>query len=100
MRSGRPSFSRWSDQTLRLRSKHRPPGMYGSAAGFRVEGRTDQAVALMKQIKIYPLAKPSLPPSMEFLNGSGKTIDTLFPDNFHYFELFAKLVDDWQISAF
>jgi len=54
----------------------------------------------MKQIKIYPLAKASLPPSMEFLNGSGKTIDTLFPDNFHYFELFAKLVDDWQISAF
>jgi hypothetical protein len=59
-----------------------------------------KAVALRKQIKIYPLAKASLPPSMEFLNGSGKTIDTLFPNNFHYFELFAKLVDDWQISAF
>jgi hypothetical protein len=40
--------------------------------GFQVDGKTDQGVALMKQIKIYPLAKASSPPPMEFLNGSGK----------------------------
>jgi hypothetical protein len=68
--------------------------------GFQVEGKTDQAVALMKQIKIYPLAKAPSPPPMEFLNGSGKTIDTLFPDNFHYFELLAKLVGEEPRDVF
>ena len=40
--------------------------------GFKVDGKTDQAVALMKQIKVYPLAKAANPPKMEFLNGSGQ----------------------------
>ncbi len=62
--------------------------------GFQVDGKTDQAVALMKQIKIYPLAKASSPPPMEFMNGSGKNIDTVFPDNFRFFELLAMLVDE------
>jgi hypothetical protein len=62
--------------------------------GFQVDGRTDQAVALMKQIKIYPLARASSPSQMEFMNGSGKSIDTVFPDNFHFFELLATLVDE------
>ena len=31
---------------------------------------------------------------MEFLNGSGKNIDTVFPDSFHFFELLAMLVDE------
>lgn len=68
--------------------------------GFQVEGKTDHAVALMKQIKIYPLAKVSSHPPMEFLNGSGKKIDTLFPDSFHYFELLAKLVDEEPCDVF
>ena len=33
--------------------------------GFKVDGKTDQAVALMKQIKVYPLSQAS-PPKMEF----------------------------------
>src|SRR5262245_15826895 len=45
--------------------------------GFKVDGKTDQAVALMKQLKVYPLAKAKGPPKMEFLNGSGKAIDTI-----------------------
>ena len=40
--------------------------------GFQVDGKTDQAVALMKQIKVYPLAKASSPPPMEFMNGSAR----------------------------
>ena len=47
--------------------------------GFKVDGKTDQAVALMKQIKVYPLAQASNPPEMEFLNGSGKAINTVHP---------------------
>ena len=91
-------------------SGNRPDGYFVSQSptysvlfavrGFQVEGKTDQAVALMKQIKIYSLAKALSPPPMEFLNGSGKTIDTLFPDNFHYFELLAKLVDEESRDVF
>src|SRR5262249_55413228 len=62
--------------------------------GFQVDNKTDKAVALMKQTKIYPLAKASSPPPMNFLNGSNRDIDTLFPDNLRYFEVLAKLVDE------
>ena len=62
--------------------------------GFQVEGKTDQAVGLMKQIKVYPLAKASSPPPMEFMNGSRQDIDTVFPDNFRFFELLAMLVEE------
>ena len=34
----------------------------------------------MKQIKVYPLARPSAPPPMQFMNGSKQDIDTVFPD--------------------
>ncbi len=74
-----------------------PPPTYSvsfAVRGFQVDGKTDEAVALMKQIKIYPLARASSPPPMEFMNGSGKSIDTVFPDNFRFFELLAMLVDE------
>ena len=68
--------------------------------GFQKDGRTDEAVALMKQIKVYPLAKADAPPTMEFLNGSGQAIDTLFPDDVRFFELLAKLVDEEPADNF
>ena len=36
--------------------------------GFQSEGKTDQAVSLIKQTKIYPLASASSLAPMEFLN--------------------------------
>ncbi len=68
--------------------------------GFQVDGKTDQAVSLMKQTKVYPLAKASSPPPMEFMNGSGKDIETLFPDNFRFFELLAMLVEEEPLEDF
>ncbi len=68
--------------------------------GFQSEGKTDQAVGLMRQIKIYPLAAAKAPPAMEFLNGSGKDIDTLFPDNLRFFELLAMIVDEEPLDSF
>jgi len=68
--------------------------------GFQVDGKTDQAVALMKQTKVYPLDKASSPPPMEIMNGSGKQIDTLFPDNFRFFELLAMLVHEEPLESF
>jgi hypothetical protein len=68
--------------------------------GFQVDGKTDAAVDLMKQIEIYPRTQTSSPPPMEFINGSGKNIDTVFPDNFRFFELLAMLVDEESRDTF
>jgi hypothetical protein len=62
--------------------------------GFQEDGKTAPAVALMKQIKVYPLATADAPPAMQFLNGSHQKIDTLFPDNDRFFDLLAMLVDE------
>ncbi|MDN3275328.1 DUF1254 domain-containing protein [Frankia sp. RB7] len=68
--------------------------------GFQVDDKTDQAVALMKQIKIYPLAKAAAPPAMQFMNGSNQTINTVFPDTLRYFELLAMLVNEEPAELF
>ena len=68
--------------------------------GFQTEGKTDQAVGLMKQIRIYPLDKAAAPPAMQFMNGSQKDIDTLFPDNLRFFELLAMLVEEEPLDSF
>lgn len=68
--------------------------------GFQVDNKTDAAVALMKQIRVYPLEKASSPPPMQFMNGSNRNIDTLFPDNFRYFELLAMLVNEEPADLF
>ena len=68
--------------------------------GFKVDGKTDQAVALMKQTKVYPLAKASSPPPMEFLNGSGQAINTVAPDTIAFFEMLAQLVNDEPAEVF
>ncbi len=68
--------------------------------GFKVDGKTDQAVALMKQIKVYPLAKLAEQPKMEFLNGSGKPIDTIHSDTFSFFEMLAQLVNEEPADVF
>jgi hypothetical protein len=71
-----------------------------SLRGFQVNGSTDMAVTLMKQLNIYPISKITTPPTMEFMNGSGKAIDTEFPDNFRYFELLAMLVNEEPAELF
>ena len=68
--------------------------------GFKVDGKTDQAVALMKQIKVYPLAQASSPPKMEFLNGSGKAIDTIHSDTITFFEMLSQLVNEEPAEVF
>jgi hypothetical protein len=68
--------------------------------GFQVDNKTDHAVELIKQTKVYPLAEALSPPPMEFLNGSRKDIQTVFPDNFHFFELLAKLVEEEPADVF
>jgi hypothetical protein len=68
--------------------------------GFKVDGKTDQAVALMKQIRIYPLTQAADPPEMEFLNGSGQPIDTIHTDTIAFFEQLAVLVEEEPAEVF
>ena len=60
--------------------------------GFLVDGRTDQAVALMKSTKVYPLRDAARPPAMHFVNGSHREIDTVFADNYQFFEDLAAVI--------
>jgi hypothetical protein len=53
----------------------------------------------MKTVKIYPLASAGAPPAMTFMNGSGKAIDTIFPDTDEYFESLAALVEKEPVDV-
>ena len=68
--------------------------------GFQADGKTDQAVELMKQIRIYPLDKAPSPPAMQFINGSKQDIQTVFPDDFRFFTLLAMLVEEEPLECF
>jgi hypothetical protein len=68
--------------------------------GFKVDGKTDQAVALMKQLKVYPLAKSGSAPKMEFRNGSGQAIDTIHSDTITFFEQLDHIVQEEPPDVF
>ncbi|AHH20965.1 hypothetical protein NONO_c61940 [Nocardia nova SH22a] len=68
--------------------------------GFQVDAGTDKPVAAMKQTRIYPLSQADSPPPMEFLNGSHRPIDTVFPDTARYFDLLAMLVEEEPAELF
>jgi hypothetical protein len=74
-------------------------GVWFGVRGLLVNGKADQAIALMKTMRTYPLAKADDPPAMSFLNGSGKVIDTIFPDTYEYFESLANLVEKEPVDA-
>jgi hypothetical protein len=68
--------------------------------GFKVDGKTDQAVALMKQLRIYPLAQADDPPATESLNGSGQAIDTVHTDTIAFYEQLAQIVEEEPAGVF
>ncbi len=68
-------------------------GMLLGVRGFLQDGKPDKAVVLMKTTKVYPLSQVSGPPAMAFVNGSGVEVDTIFSDNFNFFEDLATLVE-------
>lgn len=60
--------------------------------GFLVNGKPDQAIALIKSTRIYPLANVANRPEMTFVDGSTTRIDTIFDDNFQYFDDLATII--------
>jgi hypothetical protein len=68
--------------------------------GFQSDGTTTAAVALMKKTRIYALADASKPPAQVFVNGTGKEIDTIFPDTAVFFDELARIVQDEPADIF
>ncbi|MGF1760441.1 DUF1254 domain-containing protein [Photobacterium sagamiensis] len=62
--------------------------------GFLVDGKPDAATKMWKDgLKIYPLAKASNPPSMEFISGSKKKFNTVHANDYHFFEELHTVID-------
>lgn len=68
--------------------------------GFLADGKPDPAVALMKQLKVYPLARAENPPAMEFMNGSGQAIDTVHADTIEFFQHLHRIVQEEPAEVF
>lgn len=68
--------------------------------GFLVDGKPDPAVALMKRLNIYPLARAQDPPVMEFMNGSGQAIDTVHADTIEFFQHLHRIVQEEPAEVF
>jgi hypothetical protein len=67
---------------------------------FKVDDSTAPGVALIKQLRVYPLAQAGDPPVTEFLNGSGQDIDTVHTDTIRFFEQLAQLVEEEPADLF
>lgn len=62
--------------------------------GFLKDGKPDFSSKLFREgLKIYPLAKASNPPAMEFIDVSGKTFNTIHSTDFNFFEELHAVID-------
>ena len=66
--------------------------------GYIENGSTANAVARLKQTRIYPLAQKDNPPETTFLNVSGKPVDTMFPTDEGLFYNLADLVQQEHVA--
>ena len=74
-------------------------GIFVFMRGFLKDGKTDQAVKLIEQMKVYPLAKTDNPPKMQFPNASGVPLNTLPPADGTYFDNLAKFIDEEAVET-
>jgi len=74
-------------------------GIWLAVCGFLVDGKLDLALALMRSVKIYPLALASTPPAMAYINMSDDPYDRVLPDDYTFFESLSALVDQEPADA-
>ena len=68
--------------------------------GFLVNGDPAPAVASFKaNARIYPLAQAANPPEQQFVNLSGKALNTIHSNNFHFYEEVAQIVQEEPVDA-
>jgi hypothetical protein len=61
-------------------------------------GDASEAVALMEETRIYPLAAKDDPPAMKFPNGTGQPADMVYPRDYRYFEGLAEFVQEEAVD--
>jgi hypothetical protein len=61
--------------------------------GFLVDGKTDQAVKIIEQTKVYPLGEKDTAPKMVFPNASEKKSNMLVTQDVSYFENLKDFID-------
>ncbi|MBJ7408798.1 MAG: DUF1254 domain-containing protein [Phenylobacterium sp.] len=68
--------------------------------GFLVDGSPKPAAGAIKQIfKIYPLGKDASASKVRFVNGSGRTMNTVHANNYHFYEEVDQIVQEEPNSA-
>ena len=72
--------------------------VYVFLRGNLVDGKTDAAVKLMEQRRIYPLAQKDNPPAMKFPNASAKPADYDFKRDLRYFESLAEFINHEPVA--
>jgi hypothetical protein len=53
--------------------------------GFTTDGMEAAVKNITDNLKVYPLAQKDNPPKMEFISGSGKHINTIHDNDFHFY---------------
>ncbi len=68
--------------------------------GFLVDGSPTPAVeSIKKTFKIYPLGKDASASKVNFVNGSGKEMNTVHANNYHFYEELNQIVQEEPSSA-
>lgn len=79
--------------------KYRTYGVWIFLRGSIAEGIEAGAKNIKNNLKIYPLAKKDNPPKMEFISGSAKAFNTVFPNDFGFFEQLNQLIQEEPVDG-
>jgi len=60
--------------------------------GFPVGGQRERAVAVLRQVRVYPLAAAGNPSATTFVNASEHSLDLVFSDTEQFFEDLARVI--------
>ena len=75
-------------------------GVWAVLRGMRApDGTSTAAVAAQRETRVYPLAEMDDPRETEFINASGKDLDTIHPVDLRFFEDLAVLVNEEHPDA-
>ena len=67
--------------------------------GFLVDGKPDAASKMWRtRLKVYPLAKASNPPKMEFINGSKRAFNTIHANDYEFYKELDHVIQKEPVS--
>ena len=79
--------------------KSRTYGVWIFLRGSIANGLEAGAKNIKDNLKIYPLAQKDNPPKMAFISGSAKAFNTVFPNDFSFYEQLNQLIQEEPVEA-